>query len=93
MDREGYLLALFLTSALVWRGRPDGCVKGNIGGRSISGTSGNVSTAFTFGTRSGSASALPSCKAIKLTFDVSWNECLTYLNFVPTLPPACLEGI
>jgi len=93
LDCEGYLLPLFLASALVWRSRPEGCVKGDVGGRSISGTSGNVSTAFAFGPCSGTTSALPAGEAIKLTFDVSWNEGLAYLDFVAALPPACLKGI
>jgi hypothetical protein len=93
LDREGYLLTLLLASALVWRSRSDGCVKGDIGGRSISGTSGNVSTAFTFGTCSSAASALPAGEAIKLTFNASWNEGLAYLDFIAALPPACLKGI
>jgi hypothetical protein len=93
LDCEGYFLTLFLASALVKRGRPEGCVKGDIGGRSICGTSGYVSTTLTFGTRSGTPAALTACEAIKLPLNVPWNEGLADLDFVSALPPSCLEGI
>jgi hypothetical protein len=93
LDGESDILTLLCSILLIGGSGPNGGIKSDIGGFTISGTRLDVATTLTFGFGTRTTPRLPAGEPVDGGVDVSGNKCIPSFYFFSALPPVGVSGV